>query len=466
MICTIGPASSSPEVLEELIKAGMNVARLNFSHGTHEDHRRIYDKIRAAEAKLGASVAIMQDLQGPKIRLGKLEAPITIKEGDELILCNANDFVASGNRLPTTYPRIARDVAPGEQILLADGKLALEAIETDGEEIRCRVTVGGELSSSKGINLPGTKISIPSLTDKDREDLKFGLELGVDYVAISFVRVPKDVAILREQMERHGRVVPIISKIEKPMAVEYLPAIVEASEGIMVARGDLGVELPPEQVPAIQRRAIRLARERAKISVVATQMLMSMTRHARPTHAEVSDVANAVFDGTDAVMLSDETAAGAFPIKAAQTMAALCQAAESTPEARWAPDFADTVRSAHAWAIARAAVVTAEEVQAQAIISYTQAGLGPRLMASWRPTCEVLGCATSDESLRRMAFFYGVRPLKIQPPSSVEALVSSVEHAALDQKILGPKSTIVITSKMPFVEAQHTNMLKIHTISG
>ncbi len=464
IVCTIGPASSSPEVLEELIRAGLDVARLNFSHGTHEDHRKIFETIRAAEKSVGKPVAVMQDLSGPKIRLGQVAGEVKLEEGNEVVIRAEADFVGDADRLPATYDRLAKDVKVGEPILLADGRIVLDVLDVKHPDVRCRVRVGGIVTSKKGINLPGSQISVPSLTKKDLEDLAFGLELGVDYVALSFVRTPHDVLLLHQHMSKLGRVVPSIAKIEKPQAVDNLQGIVEIANGIMVARGDLGVELPAERVPTIQRRAIRMARERGKLTVVATQMLMSMTENAHPTHAEVSDVANAVFDGTDAVMLSDETAAGKFPLKAVETMAALAHAAEDAPDAFEAPEFVESIRASHAWAISHAAVVTAHEMRANAIVSFTQKGLGPRLVANWRPRCRILGCATTDEEVRRMAFFWGVHPLKIMPPNSVESLVAAVENATLDQGILPDGSTIVITSKMPFTEAQPTNMLKLHTI--
>ncbi len=466
IVCTLGPASFAYEVLERLIRAGLDVARLNFSHGTHESHREVYETLRRAEAEVGRPIAVLQDLQGPKIRLGKLVQPETLVAEESVILSCRNDFVGEGRRFPTTYERLARDVRPGEPILLADGRLTLIVDTVDGDEVHTRVEVGGTVSSNKGINLPGSSISAPSLTDKDIADLEFGLALGADYVALSFVRTAHDVRVLRDLMKQFGRVVPIISKIEKPEAVDNLTAIVDESDGIMVARGDLGVELPPEKVPAIQRRAIRMARARAKVTVVATQMLMSMTEHARPTSAEVSDVANAVFDGTDAVMLSDETAAGAYPVRAVETMAALAATAENAPEAKKRPDFVEELRAFSVWAVARAAVVTAEEIRASAIVSYTNQGLGPRAVGTWRPPCPILGCASSDEDTRRLALYWGVHPIRIPRPDSFESLVSSVEHLAVDRHLLEPGETVVITSKMPFVEAEHTNVLKLHTIQG
>jgi pyruvate kinase len=472
IIGTIGPASRSPEIVEALIRAGLDIARLNFSHGSHDDHRLVYEMLREAEGRTEKPIAILQDLSGPKIRLGQLEGEIALSAGERVLLSSRNDFVGKRQpvesgavaRLPTTYSRLVRDVKPGERVLLADGRLDLCALGIEGEDVACRVDVGGVLSSSKGLNLPGSQLSVPSLTEKDLLDLELGLRLGVDYVALSFVRSPHDVMQLREHMDRLGHVVPIISKIEKPQAVERLEAIIEVSDGIMVARGDLGVELPPEQVPTVQRRAIRLARERGKLTVVATQMLMSMTRHPRPTHAEVSDVANAVFDGTDCVMLSEETAAGAYPVKSVETMSRLAQSAEDAPDAYELPDIISSMRSSHAFAIARAAVVTAHEVGAEAIISFTHRGLGPRLIANWRPKCMIIGCATSDEEVRLMAAYWGVRPLKIEPPNSVESLIALVEKTALDRSVLKPGATAVITSKMPFTEAQTTNMLKLHVL--
>lgn len=407
----------------------------------------------------------MQDLSGPKIRLGRLDGEITLEPDMEIALSSRSDLVGTRERLPTTYPRLAEDVKPGERVLLADGLLDLEVFSVDRTDLKCRVRVGGVISSNKGLNLPDSALTVPSLTEKDLADLEFGLRLGVDYVALSFVRTPQDVGVLREHMERLGRPTPVIAKIEKPQAVERLEAIIDASDGIMVARGDLGVELATERVPTVQRNAIRLARDRAKLTVVATQMLMSMTRNPRPTHAEVSDVANAVFDGTDAVMLSEETARGAYPVKAVETMAALVHAAEDAPEAFEEPRFVKALRAQHAFAISRAAVVMAHEMSAAAIISFTHRGLGPRLIASWRPKCEIFGCATKDEEVRLMALYWGVRPLKVDQPHNNEALVAAVERATVEQDILPTGATVVITCKMPYAESQPTNMLKLHTIA-
>jgi pyruvate kinase len=466
IVGTLGPASASQEILESLIRAGLDIARFNFSHGTHEDHQRNYDRVRAAEVRIGRPVGVLQDLQGPKIRLGKIEGEVLLGAGEDVVLSCDNDFLGNRDRLPTTYERLSRDVQVGEKILLADGALELEVTETRTNDVVCKVLVGGRLTSNKGMNLPGSHLTTPSLLSKDIADLEKGLAMGVDYVALSFVRTPHDVLQLREHMQRFGSVVPIIAKIEKPQAVERLEAIIEVSDGVMVARGDLGVELPAERVPSVQRRAIRLARERGKVSIVATQMLVSMTKQPRPTHAEVSDVANAVFDGTDAVMLSEETASGEYPIRAVETMAAVLIAADHGPIKMESPDFIQAVRNSYPGAISRAAVVLARDMNAQAIIAFTDWGLGPRLIGNWRPRCEILGFASTPEAVRRMALYWGVRPIRIDAPSSVEALVQELERLEEKSPFLPRGSTVVITTKMPFDAGQTTSVLKLHTLGG
>ena len=316
------------------------------------------------------------------------------------------------------------------------------------------------------MNLPKSELKVPALVDKDRNDLEFGLELGVDYVALSFVRVPHDVLVVREIMAKHGRRVPIISKIEKPQAVQRLGPILDVSDGIMIARGDLGVELPAERVPTVQRNAIRLARARGKQTIVATQMLVSMTRHSRPTHAEVSDVANAVFDGADAVMLSEETAAGAFPTKAVETMSAIAHAAEAAAEQRHTIDLVPELKNSYPGAVSAAAAAAAVAMGAKAIVSFTHNGLGPRLIADWRPPCDIIGFAPSEEAARRMALFWGVRPFAVEAPDSFESLVQRFEEVNDEYQLYPKDSTVVITSKMPFVEGQLTNMFKLHRVGG
>lgn len=464
-MATLGPASRSPEVITELVKAGVDVTRFNFSHGSHEDHLATMKMVRDAEAAVGRPVAVLQDLQGPKIRLGKLDGKVSLPAGKTVVLSSDNDFIGDPERIPTTYERLAADVRRGDTILLADGQLVLTAKEIKGRDVVAEVVVGGVVSSNKGLNMPGSELSIPSVTDKDLEDLEAGLAMGVDYVALSFVRMPHDVTQLRSEMRRLGREVPIVSKIEKPQAVEYLEAITELSDGIMVARGDLGVELPPEAVPGVQRRAIRLARERGKFTIVATQMLVSMTNAPRPTHAEVSDVANAVFHGTDAVMLSEETAAGKYPVKTVETMAEIVRAADhASVQAEPLGRFVETIQNSYPGVISRAAVVTAEDLKAEAIVAFTDRGLGPRLISAWRPRCMILACASTVEATRRMNAYWGVRPIRIDAPGTFEELVRFVEEAAAKTRGLHKGARLVITTKMPFDASVATNVLKLHTI--
>ncbi|MFO0727121.1 MAG: pyruvate kinase [Myxococcota bacterium] len=464
IVGTLGPASNSEEVIEGLIRAGLDVARLNFSHGTHEDHRKNLARIRSAEARTQKPIAVLQDLQGPKIRLGKLDGEVFLKQGETAILSSDGDFLGTRDRLPTTYDRLSRDVKAGELIQLADGQLELLVRDVKEPDVICEVIVGGKLTSNKGMNLPGSNLSVPSLSQKDIADLEAGLAMGVDYVALSFVRTPHDVLELRALMEKLGRVVPIVSKIEKPQAVERLEAIVDVSEGLMVARGDLGVELPAEQVPAVQRRVIRAARERGKVTIVATQMLVSMTRHPRPTHAEVSDVANAVFDGTDAVMLSEETASGEYPIRAVETMAEILRSADGAQGQKIEPDFVASVKNSYPGAISRAAALLAKDMGAQAIIAFTDWGLGPRLIGNSRPRCDVIALAGRQDAVRRMGAYWGVRPLRIEAPSSMEGLLIEIDRIAVESMGLLPGSTVVVTSKMPFDADQVTSVMKLHKI--
>ncbi|MBI2376398.1 MAG: pyruvate kinase [Deltaproteobacteria bacterium] len=464
IVATVGPASSTPEIVRALVRAGMDVARLNFSHGTHDDHRRRFELVREASIAEDRPVAILQDLQGPKIRLGTLDGKVRLEPGATVLVSSNDDFVGTRERLPTTYHRLADDVRPGEPLLLADGALELEVLAVLGRDLECRVKVGGVVSSKKGLNMPASKLGVSSFVEKDLEDLTFGLELGVDYVALSFVRHAREVLALRHEMERRGRVVPIVAKIEKPEAVENLGGIVEVSDALMVARGDLGVELPAERVPAIQRRVIREARARSKPCIVATQMLVSMTKHSRPTHAEVSDVANAVFEGADAVMLSEETASGEFPVEAVEMMAAIAQ----TAEAEVAPDNAvaliPELANSHPGAISRAAAQIALDLRAASIIAFTHEGLGPRLIGHFRPPCPILGFSIGAECARQMSLYWGVRPLEIPEPRNLEELVEAVERAAISRGLLRVGDTVVITSKLPFRVENLTNVLKLHSV--
>ncbi|MEM9696818.1 MAG: pyruvate kinase, partial [Myxococcota bacterium] len=334
IVCTLGPASNRPEVLDELIAAGMDVARLNFSHGSHEDHKKTYEAVRAASKRAGRPVAILQDLQGPKIRVGQLkDGPVAVEKGDSVIIAYGEEQT-SADVIPTSYEAFADDVTVGDRILIDDGLIRLSVTEIDGPRVTCRVEVGGTIKDRKGINLPGVVVSAPALTEKDIQDLDFGTTLGIDFVGLSFVRSPDDVELARAELKKRGKDTPIISKIEKPQAVERLEAILDTTDGIMVARGDLGVEMGPEKVPLIQKQCIEAANRRGKLVITATQMLESMVESAFPTRAEASDVANAVLDQSDAVMLSAETATGKHPSLAVSTMSRIITEVEGSERYR------------------------------------------------------------------------------------------------------------------------------------
>ena len=327
IVCTLGPAVASEDAILRLVQDGMNVARLNFSHGEHADHEQNYNWVRSATDATGRAVGILADLQGPKIRLGRFTNGSEMWENGEIVRITVDDVEGTHDRVSTTYKNLAQDAQPGDRLLIDDGKVAIECIEVDGNDVVCRVTEGGPVSNNKGVSLPGMDISVPALSDKDKADLRFALKLGVDFIALSFVRSPADIDLVHEIMDEEGRRVPVIAKLEKPEAVDALESIILAFDAVMVARGDLGVEVPLEQVPLVQKRAVQIARENAKPVIVATQMLDSMIENSRPTRAEASDVANAVLDGADAVMLSGETSVGVDPHNVVRTMARIVQRA-------------------------------------------------------------------------------------------------------------------------------------------
>src|SRR4051812_36817729 len=371
IVCTLGPATSTPEQITALVEAGMDVARLNFSHGAHEHHATAYGLVREASDRTGHAVAILADLQGPKIRLGTFtEGPVMWETGGQVCI-TVEDVPGTADRVSTTYKKLSDDVRVGDRLLVDDGKLALTVVRIDGPDVICLVVEGGQVSNNKGLSLPGVDVSVPPLSEKDEEDLRFALHLGADFIALSFVRSPDDAELVREIMRQEDIEVPVIAKLEKPEAVERLESIVEAFDGIMVARGDLGVELPLEQVPLVQKRAIQAARERNKPVIVATQMLESMITNSRPTRAEASDVANAVLDGADAVMLSGETSVGAHPIGAVRTMERIIDAVES--DLLWVPEVTRISRS-RSGAIVRAARDISESLDVKALAAFTSTG--------------------------------------------------------------------------------------------
>ncbi len=465
IVCTLGPASSEPEVISALIGAGMNVARLNMSHGSQEDHTRVFEAIRQAAAAQGVAVAVLADLQGPKIRVGKIPAPgFDLKAGDSFILSVDPNAAIEPGRVTVDYPHMAREVKPDDKILMDDGNFELRVISTDGPEIKTVVITGGRLTSRKGVNLPGVKLSLPSLTEKDKDDLRFALELGVDTVALSFVRTAGDVLEVRALMEQAGRVVPIIAKIEKPEGVANLKEILAVAEGIMVARGDLGVEMGPEEVPIIQKHAIELANRAGKLVITATQMLDSMIRNPRPTRAEASDVANAVLDGSDAVMLSGETASGAYPLEAVRTMDKIITTTER--EDRYWRTNSDLDLGNTTNAIARAAVGCCQSMpDTRAIVTYTVSGGIARLVSDYRPRVPIIALTPSPGTYQTLAMYWGVTPVQFTL-SSLEgrSIFQDVDRLLLGQGLLARGDRMVLTLGYPLKDHKSVNLLKIHSV--
>jgi pyruvate kinase len=458
IVCTIGPASD--DKLDALMKAGMDCARLNMSHGSHEEHRQRHQRLRDAEKKAGRPLAILLDLQGPKIRVGQVNDPgIDLRQGDSLVITNRNVLGQAG-LISTTYQNLPTDVQIGDHILLDDGLLELEVVGKAETEITTRVVVGGVLKSHKGINLPGVKVSAPALTPKDKEDLAFGLSLGVDYVALSFVRDPKDLAEARALIRAAGRDVPLIAKLEKPEAVDKLEAIADATDGLMVARGDLGVEMRPERVPMIQKRAIEVVNARSKIVITATQMLDSMIQNPRPTRAEASDVANAVLDGTDAVMLSGETASGKYPVQAVTMMREIIVEVEKSERYRrnLAPRL-DRVHTDFRSATSTAAVDAARDLQVSAIACVTESGRTAELLAERRPTALIVAVTASESIARRLALQWGVAPVVSAVQGSTEAIVSQVDQILIQRALAKHGAPVIIALGRPGNESWRALLL-------
>ena len=462
IVCTIGPATSSQEQITALINAGLDVARLNLSHGTQASHLLAYQRVRAGSDATGRSVGVLADLQGPKIRLGTFPGgPVQLDAGDEFII--ATDDPGTEHEASTTYPGLADDVRAGDRILIDDGNVQLDVTGVTGSRVRTRVVVGGKVSNHKGINLPGVAVSAPALTGKDESDLRWALATGVDIVAMSFVRSPEDVSPARKIMSEAGRPgVPLIAKIEKPEAVGVLPGIVDAFDGIMVARGDLGVELPLEQVPAVQSRAIQLARERARPVIVATQMLESMISAPRPTRAEVSDVAGAVVEGADAVMLSAETSVGAYPVEAVATMARIVAAAEES-SLRAEPSLS-RIPTTTGGAIARAAAEVGAIVGAKALVAFTMTGETARRLARYRSPVPLLAFTTEPATRSQLALTWGVETFIVPTVRHTDDMVHEVDSALVSLGRCANGDKIVIVAGSPPGSPGKTNALRVHRI--
>jgi pyruvate kinase len=461
IVCTLGPATSSPEQVTALVEAGMDVARLNFSHGAHEHHASAYGLVRDASDKTGHAVAVLADLQGPKIRLGTFkDGPVNWPTGSQVII-TIEDVEGTAERVSTTYKGLADDVRVGDRLLVDDGKLALTVAGVEGPEVMCIVVEGGEVSNNKGLSLPGVAVSVPALSDKDEEDLRFALHLGVDFVALSFVRSPDDVDLVRDIMRQEDISVPVIAKLEKPEAVERIDAIVEAFDGIMVARGDLGVELPLEQVPLVQKRAVQAARERNKPVIVATQMLESMIVNSRPTRAEASDVANAVLDGADAVMLSGETSVGAHPIGAVRTMERIIDAVES--DHLWVPEVQRRSRS-RSGAIVRAAKDVGEALGVKALATFTQTGETARRLAALHPRQPLLAFTVDARVRSQLALSWGVETFLVPSVQHTDDMVAQVDFSLLSIGRLKVGDRVVVVAGSPPNTVGSTNLIRVHEV--
>lgn len=462
IICTLGPASQSAEVLEGMLHAGMDVARLNFSHGTHEEHAERVDLLREVARRVGRPLAILQDIQGPKIRLGKFEGgQITVKKGDRVVV-TTRPLIGSEGLIPTPIKSLPRDVKKGHPILLDDGRVRLRVDAVRGQDVRCTVEIGGILKDKKGLNLPGAAMSVPTITPKDRRDLLFGQEIGVDYVALSFVRSPKDLAKARALVLKNKT--PLIAKIEKPQAMTLLEEIAAVSDGVMVARGDLGVEMPLEQLPTLQKYAVRLVNSRGGLVIVATEMLESMVSNSRPTRAEVSDVANAVLDGADAVMLSGETAAGRYPVEAVATMSRIVEETElHAPPRGPVPSPFATSHSISA-GVAAAAVAAADQLGADTIVTYTESGGTAQLMSQFRPRARIVGLTPNPESVRRMALYWGVEPRLVDRCMSTDDMVQQVRAICREDRRCRPGNPVVIVAGVPLNQPGKTNTMIVHRI--
>jgi pyruvate kinase len=462
IVATIGPASSNPEMLRQLIAAGMDVARLNFSHGKYEDHAKVIHCLREISAELSMPITILQDLQGPKIRVCKLpEGKIDLRPNQIITLLPEAEFTGLPSTIPIDYPYVSEEAKPGMQVLLADGLFELEVTEIVGMDVRCRVIEGGCLTDRKGVNFPNLNLRLPSLTEKDIMDLEFGLSQGVDWVSLSFVRSAEDVIALKKLISDKGYQKPIIAKIEKPQAIEHLEEIVEQVNGIMVARGDLGVEMSPEKVPMLQKKIIELCNRTGKTVITATQMLESMINEPRPTRAEASDVANAIIDGTDAVMLSGETAMGSYPVKAVEMMAKIALDVEAKIDFKTYPPTGHSVISA----LSRATNQVAKVLEPTCIVVLTASGRSARFVVAERPGVPVYAFTTHSNVYHGLNLLWGIKPILItEHPDNFETMVSMVESNLISNNLVSPGNNIVILGGIPSHVPGGTNFLKIHTI--
>ena len=465
IVCTMGPSTESDEVLKALMLGGMNVARLNFSHGTHESHLEMMNRVKALREELNLPVAIMLDTSGPEIRLKNfVEGKVTLSSGQDFTL-TAGDFDGDTSRVAITYDNLCRDVKVGGTILIDDGAVELKVCSINGQDINCKVVNGGVISNHKGVNVPDISLSLPYVSDKDRSDLLFGIENDVDYIAASFVRCADDVKELRFLLkEHHGEKIRIISKIENREGVDNIDEIIAVSDGIMVARGDLGVEIPIKEIPALQKVMIKKCVSAGKIVITATQMLESMIRNPRPTRAEVTDVANAIYDGTGAIMLSGETAAGKYPAEAVRTMSAIAEYTEQdiNYESRFREQKVTDISNVTN-AISHASGLTSIDIAADAILTVTQSGYTARMISKYRPPCAIVGFTTDRKAYYQLALVWGVTPMMLNYMNDSNELLSTAFKSSIDAGFVRPGRSAVLTAGLPLGVSTQTNNIRIMT---
>ena len=465
IVCTIGPATDDDDIMRRIMQAGMNVARFNFSHGDYETHQKRYEQVVRLREELGLPIATLMDTRGPEIRLGKFvdDKPVTIHDGDTYVL-TTEDVLCTAERGSVSFKNLPHDVKPGTHILINDGVIEMVVNRVNSTEITCLVIHGGVLSNNKGINVPGVTLSMPYLSEKDRNDLEFGAKMGFDFIAASFVSTSADIDYLRKYTHSLGWFnVRIIAKIENLEGVKNIDEILESADGIMVARGDLGVEIPFEQIPAVQKELIRKGYQAGKQVITATQMLESMITNSRPTRAEITDVANAIYDGTSAIMLSGETAAGAYPVEVVRTMDLIAKTTEDNIDYKhmhatyqYNKDISN--------AIAHATVTTAHDLDAKAILTVTMSGVTAREISKYRPKCPIISCTISDQVWRQMNLSWGVHPLMIDEKQNTDELFEAAVDAALENHLVDKDDIVVITAGVPVGVSHSTNMMKVERV--
>ena len=458
IVCTLGPASEKEEVLRELIKSGLNVCRMNFSHGSHEEHKGRMDLVKKIREELGQPTAILLDTKGPEIRTGQFDMPEVLLEEGQQFTITMKDVMGNKEMCTVSYKGLANDVKAGDTILIDDGLVGLTVKEVNGDDIVCEVQNSGIVKNHKGVNVPGVKVNLPAITEKDRSDIEFGIEQGIDFIAASFVRKVSDVLAIREILEENNAThIKIISKIENQEGVDNLDEIIEVSDGIMVARGDLGVEIPTEEIPVVQKLMIKKCNEAGKPVITATQMLDSMMRNPRPTRAEVTDVANAIYDGTDAIMLSGETAAGKYPVEAVKTMATIAKRAEETMRNR-----RDKINNSKnvTDAISYATCTTAMDLDARAILSSTSSGHTARMVSKFRPDCPIIATTTNEGVRRQLSLTWGVLPVMRENSTNTDQVITNSIEAAKSAKYVNENDVVVITAGA----GEATNLIKVETV--